>query len=242
MCIHSKVKCQYCQDEVSRDSLEVHHRLCPEFPVPCQFSCSTALYPRKHLASHHLECPRAPVQCSMAPFGCTEQVERGDLPSHLLDCAPRHAANMGTMILKLQKEVESLKSQVNQQSVTISQLDDTLYPSAGQFTWRIDNIREKIKSAQAGDPATSVIYSPPFYSSEAGYKLCLCIYPAGDHNHGYLSLYFVLMKGKFDEVLPWPFQRRVYLSLLNCRYVQCHVLIISPHGLLTHTHTEEVQM
>ena len=99
-------------------------------------------------------------------------------------------------------------------------LETTLYPLSGQFTWRIGNIADRIKSAQAGDPANSVIYSPAFYSGEGGYKLCLCVYPAGDHNHGFLSLYFVVMKGQFDEVLPWPFQRRVFLYLLNCKYVR----------------------
>lgn len=185
--------------------LDSHHSICQQYPVPCQYSCSTELFPRSALPSHYNECPRAPVSCAMAPFGCTERVQRSAMASHLQECAPKHATKMVETIVKLQKELENLKT------------SDSLCPSSGQFTWRIDEIREKIKSAQAGDPETSVIYSPPFYSSEAGYKLCLCIYPAGDHNHGYLSLYFVIMKGRFDEVLQWPFQKRVYLFLLNCR-------------------------
>ena len=217
------MKCEYCREEVSRDGLSIHHTTCPEYPVQCQYSCNTGPYPRKDLIKHHSECPCAPVTCSMVPFGCSESVERRHLSSHLVECAPKHASNMGAMILKLQKEVESLKAQLKDHSVAIQHVDDTLYPCAGQFTWRIDEIREKIKAAQTGDPATSVIYSPSFYSSEAGYKLCLCIYPAGDHNQGYLSLYFVVMKGKYDEILQWPFQKRVYLSLLSCRY--CYVCV-----------------
>lgn len=147
-----------------------------------------------------------------------EKVERGELESHLHLCVPRHIGKLCQEIAELKMEVKELKVALAAQQETVEQVEATLYPSAGQFTWRVDNIRERITMAQAGTRPDSVIYSPSFYSLEAGYKLSLCIYPAGDNNQGYLSLYFVVMKGQFDEILQWPFQKRVYLSLLNTRY------------------------
>ena len=203
---------------MARSDLKRHHGECPEYKVQCQYGCTDEFFLRRLLSLHYdAECPLVPVACSMRSFGCMEMVERGKLSKHMMECAPRHAAKMADTILKLQSKVEQLETALNNRSSIVKDLESTLYPLSGQFTWRIDNIANRIKSAQAGDPANSVIYSPAFYSGEGGYKLCLCVYPAGDHNQGFLSLYFVVMRGQFDEILPWPFQRRVFLSLLNCR-------------------------
>lgn len=153
----------------------------------------------------------------MANYGCAEKVERCQLEQHLRTCVPRHVGKMCLEIEAFKEEVKELKAAVASQKEMMERMEANVYPSAGQFTWRIDNIREKIELAQGGDQSAGVMYSPSFYSVEAGYKLSLCIYPAGDNNQGYLSLYFVVMKGQFDEILQWPFQKRVYLSLLNTR-------------------------
>lgn len=153
----------------------------------------------------------------MTNYGCKEMVERSQLEQHLQVCLPRHAGRMCQEIEQLKREVQELKLALEKQEDTVAQVEANVYPSAGQFTWRIDSIKEKIALAQAGNQAANVMYSPSFYSLEGGYKLSLCIYPGGDNYQGYLSLYFVVMKGKFDEILLWPFQKRVYLSLLNTR-------------------------
>ena len=153
----------------------------------------------------------------MASYGCTEKVERCQLEHHLQTCVPRHVGKMCLEMEALKEEVKELKSVVASQKEMMEKFETNVYPSAGQFTWRIDDIREKVMLAQGGDQNASVIYSPSFHSLEAGYKLSLCIYPAGDNNQGFLSLYFVILKGQFDEILQWPFQKRVYLSLLNTR-------------------------
>ena len=157
------------------------------------------------------------ITCRLREFGCNATVQRRAMAQHMVECAPQRMANMADTIVELQSKVMQLETLVNNRSAVVRELEETFYPMSGQFTWRISDISNRIKSAQAGDPANSVIYSPAFYSGEGGYKLCLCVYPAGDHNQGFLSLYFVVMRGQFDEILPWPFQRRVFLSLQNCR-------------------------
>lgn len=221
-----QVNCEYCQEQVAWCALEEHFSACQDYPVPCEFECnSEETITRRNLHVHLRTCPRAPVACTMSKYGCQEKVERCQLEQHLQNCLPRHAGNMCQEIEQLKEEVEELKVALANQKEAVQQVEATVYPSAGQFTWRIDNIKEKIALAQAGDQAASVMYSPSFYSLEGGYKLSLCIYPAGDNNQGFLSLYFVVMKGKFDEILPWPFQKRVYLSLLNTRYHIHHLRI-----------------
>ena len=203
--------------EVPYSDLDQHNSQCPEYLMMCEHGCTCKPVRRKLLNEHYLECPAVLVPCTMAEFGCTEQVKRGSLPDHVLTCGPKHASKMAELVLSLKKQVVELSSKMETQKESVQALESTLYPCSGQFTWRINAIRETIKAAQAGDAAAAVIYSPSFYSCESGYKICLCIYPAGDNNQGYLSLYFVLMMGQFDEVLQWPFQKRVILSLLSCR-------------------------
>ena len=239
-CPQRKVLCDYCEIEIPFADKSKHFDECSKYPFTCEYHCQEETIPRQDIEEHYAsECPRVPVPCTMAPFGCRDKVERGKLGDHVVQCAPRHASEMASTILTLKKDMEELKLSLISQNGRIDEVESTVYPALGQFTWRVDNIRDKIKQAQAGDPSASVIYSPSFYSGEAGYKLCLCIYPAGDNNQGFLSLYFVVMKGQFDEILPWPFQKRVYLSLLNTKGGQSVMKDIQPDPRLHYFHRPE---
>ena len=61
------------------------------------------------------------------------------------------------------------------------------------------------------------IYSLPFYTHRYGYKMCLRLYPFGDGagRETHLSLFIVVMKGDFDEILEWPFKHKMTFQLLN---------------------------
>ena len=61
------------------------------------------------------------------------------------------------------------------------------------------------------------IYSPPFYTSRYGYKMCARLYPLGDGigRSSHISFFFVVMNGENDALLPWPFQQRVTLTLID---------------------------
>lgn len=68
------------------------------------------------------------------------------------------------------------------------------------------------------------IDSSPFYSWIDGYKMCLRVYLNGDGlgQGTHLSLFFVIMKGEFDALLPWPFKPRVTLTLLDQDTKTCY--------------------
>lgn len=218
LCPKRQLPCEHCHTQFCFSDLSSHYAVCQEYPVFCRHECAVGKVPRKDEESHYVnDCPKQPVPCEMAPFGCTEQVERGAMGEHLIKCAPQRTLNLANCVLKLQKDVKELSLMLAQQKEQQEAMADTLYPCAGQFTWRLENIHQKVKQAQAGNPLDSVMYSPPFFSGEAGYKLCLCVYPAGDNNQDYLSVYFVIMRGPYDEILQWPFQKRIYLSLLSCK-------------------------
>ncbi len=61
------------------------------------------------------------------------------------------------------------------------------------------------------------IYSPAFYSSSVGYKMCSRLFLNGvDHARGtHWSIFFLLMRGDFDALLEWPFRFKVTFSVLD---------------------------
>ena len=61
----------------------------------------------------------------------------------------------------------------------------------------------------------SVVYSSPFYSWDHGYKLTLVVLPNGYEDATYLSVFVLVTKGDYDAILPWPFNRRVKITLLS---------------------------
>ena len=91
----------------------------------------------------------------------------------------------------------------------------------GTFVWKISNVREKFQSTrvlmanQKGE--NSSFYSPPFYTSRYGFKMCCRIYfnGEGDGRNTHLSLYFVILKGDYDAIIKWPFKQMVKFILID---------------------------
>uniref|UniRef100_A0A3B3RTN9 MATH domain-containing protein n=1 Tax=Paramormyrops kingsleyae TaxID=1676925 RepID=A0A3B3RTN9_9TELE len=64
---------------------------------------------------------------------------------------------------------------------------------------------------------TLSLYSQPFYTGYFGYKMCARVYLNGDGmgKGTHLSLFFVVMRGEYDALLPWPFKQKVTLMLMD---------------------------
>ncbi|XP_009585400.1 PREDICTED: TNF receptor-associated factor 2 [Fulmarus glacialis] len=85
----------------------------------------------------------------------------------------------------------------------------------GVFIWKITEFARKRQEAITG--RAPAIFSPAFYTSKYGYKMCLRVYLNGDGTGRgtHLSLFFVVMKGPNDALLRWPFNQKVTLMLLD---------------------------
>ena len=100
-----------------------------------------------------------------------------------------------------------------EQELRLKELESTVYD--GNLTWVIHDVTRRRQEAING--RTPSIYSTPFYTSRAGYKMCVRIYLNGDGmgKGTHISLFFVLMRGQYDAILPWPFKQKVTLMLLD---------------------------
>ena len=81
--------------------------------------------------------------------------------------------------------------------------------------WKIPQFSQRKADAENGKYTS--IFSLPFYSGRYGYKMCLRLYIMGDGigKGTHLSLFFVMMRGEFDNILQWPFTHKVTFNLIN---------------------------
>ncbi|XP_062616340.1 TNF receptor-associated factor 3-like [Saccostrea cucullata] len=85
----------------------------------------------------------------------------------------------------------------------------------GVLFWKITNYRRRKQEAVSGK--TLSIYSSPFFTNRYGYKMCARIYLNGDGmgKGTHLSIFFVVMQGEYDALLPWPFRQKVTFLIID---------------------------
>ncbi|XP_039624713.1 TNF receptor-associated factor 3-like [Polypterus senegalus] len=88
----------------------------------------------------------------------------------------------------------------------------------GILIWKIEGFSACVKTSLSQSRSTPYsLYSPAFLSHSFGYKLCCRLYPGGDGmgKGTHVSLFLSVMKGEFDDILPWPFKQKVTFILLD---------------------------
>ncbi|XP_017322461.1 TNF receptor-associated factor 1 [Ictalurus punctatus] len=96
---------------------------------------------------------------------------------------------------------------------SISAQHDVSYD--GTFLWKICDVSQKLREAATGQRSSQ--YSPAFYTSRYGFKVCMRLYMHGDGagKGTHVSLFFVIMKGEYDPLLSWPFKHKVTFFLID---------------------------
>ena len=162
----------------------------------------------------------------------------------LLSEANRYIEEQNQEITRLKRQEEMDREELNRLQAKVITMEESLkrrgntLPEAGiqnsrrdqepnsfdgTLLWRINNISAKMYDS-FNEPEKS-FYSPPFYTSRHGYKMCARIYLNGDGmgKGTHISLFFVLMRGEYDPLLRWPFRQKVTFMLLDQDNVE-HVI------------------
>ncbi|CAF3407607.1 unnamed protein product [Rotaria sp. Silwood1] len=115
---------------------------------------------------------------------------------------------------------------LNQDLVSLQEKIDNMQHVSydGTFVWKITKLQEKFADAQSERQPS--IYSLPFYSSPIGYKMRARLYLNGDGNarRTHMSLFFVLMRGRNDAILKFPFNYKVTFCLYDQTPNQRHII------------------
>lgn len=82
----------------------------------------------------------------------------------------------------------------------------------GVYIWRLKSFQEKFE-AMTNDPL-KMFYSPGFYTSPNGYKICARI-NISSKDPDYLSFVLHVMKSENDDALDWPFNGTMFFALVH---------------------------
>lgn len=122
-------------------------------------------------------------------------------------------ASLKSTVTKLEKTVRSKTADIEDRDFRLSLIENSNHD--GTMVWKIPQFSQRMDDAKSGKYTS--IFSLPFYTGRYGYKMCLRLYILGDGigKGSYMSLFFVLMKGEFDNILQWPFTHKVTFKLIN---------------------------
>ncbi|XP_054612682.1 TNF receptor-associated factor 2 [Dunckerocampus dactyliophorus] len=121
--------------------------------------------------------------------------------------------NLSNKVHQLERALATRDFQLSETEQLLRELQFCTYD--GVFVWKISDFSRRRLDAVAG--RAPAMFSPAFYSSKYGYKMCLRLYLNGDGTGRgtHLSLFFVVMRGRCDALLKWPFSQKVTLMLLD---------------------------
>ena len=128
---------------------------------------------------------------------------------------------------KLKRDVEEIKSKIccmqdkNQDlSKSIADMDLKIQLQEnktlnGELIWKIDKVDFRMAQARSGKVVA--LHSAPCYTKQYEYKYCTRLYLQGDGmgRSTHVSLFFVVMKSEYDQLLNWPMQKRITFELTN---------------------------
>ncbi|ELK26939.1 Serine/threonine-protein kinase Nek8 [Myotis davidii] len=198
--------CTYCTKEFVFDTIQSHQYQCPRLPVPCPNQCGVGTVAREDLPGHLKDsCSTALVLCPFKDSGCKHRCPKLAMARHVEESVKPHLAMMCALVSRQRQELQELRRELEELSVG----------SDGVLIWKIGSYGRRLQEAKA--KPNLECFSPAFYTHKYGYKLQVSAFlngnGSGEGTH--LSLYIRVLPGAFDNLLEWPFARRVTFSLLD---------------------------
>ena len=131
-------------------------------------------------------------------------------------------------VRRVERRIESIEHTLALRNVTLADLEEYVRQQEfssydGKLLWKITEFARKRNEAVGGQQVS--FFSPCFYTSRYGYKMCARIYLNGDGmgRGTHISVFFVVLRGQYDAVLRWPFRQKVTFMLFDQDNVQ-HVI------------------
>ena len=124
-----------------------------------------------------------------------------------------HVEDLKSKISNIQDKNQDLTKSVADMDLKVQlQENKTLN---GELIWKIDKIDFRMNQARSGEAV--VLHSAPCYTKQYEYKYCTRLYLQGDGmgRSTHVSLFFVVMKSEYDQLLTWPMQKRITFELIN---------------------------
>ena len=255
-CRNRNYQCLHCGEEGKHCDITTSHlQTCPKLVIPCpNDGCSEKLQ-RCMIPDHRNVCLCQAVPCKYSKIGCSETPPRNKLKDHEQDNqlhlhiametilkGEESASQMQTRISQLESESVSYRDRADEFETRLAELE-TEYAHIHTATSSHFGQYKKSASSQVTfkmamfsqyKESKEMFCSPPFYTHQGGYKMCVRVdadgYGSGEGTHVSVAAY--LMRGENDDNLTWPFTGSVTVKLLNQLADQWHhkAMITYPEG------------
>ncbi len=155
------------------------------------------------LEEHYDRCEYTVISCKYRSIGCDMKLKRKDMRAHEQD-DKAHLNKALNNIIKLKHTATELQEKVAQlqnDKIDKKVIRSTIF-KVTEFQMKKDN--------------TETFFSPSFYI-RPGYHMKIIVYANGNGmgNGSHLSVYALVIKGKYDDELNWPFVGKFTFKLLN---------------------------
>lgn len=251
-CPWKKVICEHCNEPWPKCLLQDHVDSCARKPVECPNSCGeTVAYEEieNHLKN---DCPLTVVPCLYEKMGCTTKLQKKQLDSHLesairlhldLACVKLNATEVkvkkfeetttklelqiAELQLKLEEKGTARARLTGEQASKLQSLDreiSKLKEESQPYMWKIEEFRDLFRDARRSREREYTLDSCYFFDGPNGYKMMASLHPYGngEGKNTHLSVFCFLVRGKYDAVLPWPFQKTVTFTLIDQETGETH--------------------
>ncbi|XP_022807328.1 TNF receptor-associated factor 6-like [Stylophora pistillata] len=251
-CQWKKVFCDHCNEPRPKCQLQEHVNSCARKPLECPNSCGeTVAYEEieNHIKN---DCLLTMVSCLYEKMGCTTKLQKKQLDSHLesavrlhldLACVKLNATEEKVKKFeetntKLEHKIEELQRKLEEEGKAQERLTrdhkwqlrdldrkiSKFKEESQPYVWKIEEFSEIFHHAKGPTEREYALESGYFFSGPNGYRLKALLYPDGtnDGKNTHLSVFFCVMRGKYDAVLPWPFQKTVTFTLIDQEIGETH--------------------
>ena len=168
----------------------------------------------KDILEHILVCKYREERVVCPIVGCRKFLNKNTIDAHVDPHTLLLLTEIKNNKIIHEREIEKYKVLHENEIKQLKFIIDKLKMPKQGSTWELPNIRDRILNARL-DGGLKEIISPPFYVSPGGYKMAYKIFFNGDgQGKGrYLSVYFVICKGEFDDNLTWPFKSNIEIKM-----------------------------
>ena len=198
-CPRRQYECPHCKETGEyQERTTTHLEECPKKRIYCPNDGCGEHFQRCKMSSHRKECLFELHPCKFMKLGCDKVVIRKDLEHHEED-SQQHLQLAIDTVAKQESKIDQLQSKVA-----------SLEPAHKSFKFKVEEYCERKDSSDK-------TFSPAFYTSPGGYKMCIRVDANGngDGKGTHISMFAYLMRGENDDHLPWPFTGTVTVELLN---------------------------
>nr|ANM72768.1 TNF receptor-associated factor 3 transcript variant X2 [Anas platyrhynchos] len=228
-CKYRETTCKYCKSQVPMIMLQKHEDTdCPCVMVSCPHKCSVKTLMRSERVIDSQAEKLKELDKEIRPF--RQNWEEADSMKSSVESLQNRVTELESVDKTAgqgARNTSLLETQLNRHDQMLSVHDIRLADMDlrfqvletasynGVLIWKIRDYKRRKQEAVMGK--TLSLYSQPFYTGYFGYKMCARVYLNGDGmgKGTHLSLFFVIMRGEYDALLPWPFKQKVTLMLMD---------------------------